>query len=205
MQRDGNNAAAGINNLATTNIIIEAGKIDKGFTFSSSSTSKSDNLTLITNQITVCFWFKFASTAVSILCEYTINANTYKGFFVDINEYLKGQIVFNSKGNNGYNMIQTKKTYNDNKWHHFAGVINRNINNQSQQFIYIDGVADYKITPGYNNINTSNFPSSGHSMYIGSRATTSLKYIGSLDDFQFYTTALSIENIKRVMLGMHPL
>lgn len=205
MQRDGNNAAAAINNLTTTNLPITDGKIDKGFTFSSSSTAKSDNLSLSTNQITVCFWFKCSPSIINVLCEYTDNTNINNGLYVDINEFSKGQIILASLGNNGYNLVETNlKAYNDGKWHHFAGVIDRRINNSEQQFIYIDGVPDYSIRSGYGKINTSNFPAN-HAMYIGSRATTSFKYVGLMDDFQFYTKALSIENIRRIMIGMHPL
>lgn len=142
-----------------------------------------------TNTISICCWLKYSHTAITLICEHSVNFNTNNSFGIVANETgVSGCLEFVDHTSAGYNVVYTANAYNDNNWHYLCATSNRSLDALNQSSLYIDGISDKIQKTQYcanNNENYSNF-----TMYIGSRAGTSFFTPMSLSIIKIYNRVL---------------
>lgn len=142
---------------------------------------------------TLEFWFNSNQAGVSTLFSNGAGvANTADSLNAwTIQKDATGKIHVYHKG---LDFVATTTNYFDNKWHHFALVMNRSANLSA----YIDG----NLQNSVQGINFNNL--AGANLYLGAKATvagatTTLSdyYTGKMDEFRLWNTARKTEQIKR--------
>ena len=117
-----------------------------------------------TNKVTLAFWFKTTVKTSGLdsitLVEHSSDYNINNAFIVELGDQGgNGRINLSDHTASGYNLVYSRKKYNDGLWHHFVGTIDRSLGS-SQNKIYVDGVLDTYQNPSRfsdNNGNFSNF------------------------------------------------
>lgn len=153
-----------------------------------------------TNCITICAWVKNSDTSDGqIIAESSTNFSNNNGAILFSAEpYAK---MFN-KGAAGWNGVTSSISVCDGNWHFVCGVTDRSQTGASQSKIYIDGKEDTSATHSTDN-NTGNL--SSFPLYMGSRAGSSSFFKGQIQQLRIFKKVLSLSDIKRVMLELHPL
>jgi hypothetical protein len=185
------NDSAGVNNGTATGTTLIAGKYDKARSFVGTSNdyiNLGDSTTLKPSNITVETWFKTDTTSGSML----IRKRGY-GYGIEIGNFVSGaspgQITFWIYDAGAVIYKATSPlTYNDNAWHHAAGVYNG-----SKVYLYIDGVSVIWSPAGTINYNTG-------AVALGRDGDSSAAYYtGSLDDVRIYNYARTFSQIAEDM------
>jgi hypothetical protein len=172
-----------------------AGKINQALLFDGSSnyiTVPGLDLTG-TNVITVSFWLN--TTYVSdddIILETSANSNFNAGAFkVIANGSGENRFWVDLVGNVGKSSGDTAD-YSDNTWRHFAVVMDMGRPTNEVSHIYMNGV-DWPLQHSYDSNNNGNF--GNYTLYMMSRAGSSLFADGLLDDVRIYTRELSSDDV----------
>lgn len=141
------------------------------------------------NSLTVEFFMRTTSTNLMALVEQTTTFNGNPGaFFFDANDGAKGRVIGGFRTSSGYNLDQTPTgTGADGQWHHVAVVYSTSKTGADRSMLYFDGVAQ----GSFNNLtNDALTYLRNDTLFIGSRANSTLKYVGELDDLRISNTAL---------------
>ncbi len=138
-----------------------------------------------------------------MILEHSVNTGTSSGsFFFDINEKYPGQVFGSFKTLSSWNIDQTgANAAADGEWHHLAWVHNTSNSGANRTILYLDGIAqgtylsfaDSTITPLRND-----------TLYIGSRADSSFKFIGKIDDLRISDSALMPEQFLKERTSKPP-
>lgn len=177
-----------------------AGDADTAVTFNGSSqaASAAANLSAVST-LTIEFWLKVSSWggADQLAFEYTTNYNTSTGgFVVNPNDSGSGRFQVAMTGNSGGNYdAWSFARPSTGVFHHYALILDRTQAANSQIGpLYMDGVArslQQNQTPAADI--TGNFVNS--TLYFMSRATTSLRLAGTLDEVALYNRALTAQEV----------
>ncbi|MBU2019947.1 MAG: T9SS type A sorting domain-containing protein [Bacteroidetes bacterium] len=142
---------------------------------------------------TIEFWFKSNQSGPATIFSSGksdgLGDDSLKGWTID--KDASGKFIVRHNGNN-FEAVSTN--YFDDKWHHFAMVMQRNTNLSA----YIDGnLQNTVLGTGFNSL-------IGNKLFVGSRgyfnSTTQSNdqyYSGMIDDFRLWNTARKSEQIKR--------
>ena len=146
----------------------------------------------------VAFWAKTNQTAISIITELTNNYNSKYAFYSSINEYVKGKIVIGSWGNNYKIKIASSVNFNDNQWHHWVFILNRNETGDNEIKIYRDKVQLLLSTEySLNNEQTGSYVSD--KIYLGGRGTSyQYPFVGATSPFKLFNYPLTQTNIDNL-------
>ncbi len=193
-----------INNVATPvlmNGIVTRTTDHKGgntaIQFGSGNLASVDNLPA-SAVWSVSFWAKTNQTAVSIITELTNNFNSKYAFYSSINEYVNGKILIGSLGNNYKLKTASSVNFNDNQWHHWVFILNRNETGDNEIKIYRDKVQLLLSTVStYNNEQTGNYVSD--KIYLGGRgASYQHPFVGATSPFKLFNYALTQTEIDNL-------
>jgi len=154
------------------------------------STANTLDLHAYTN-VTVEYFIRTASTNSSVVFEHSANAGSNIGAFCsaysDFNSV--GNLTGAFKTSGGYNIEATPGGVASNgQWHHVALVIDSSKPGADRVQLYFDQVRQTKHLT-YNNAAFTTFRN--ETFYIGSRANSSVKFAGQLDDVRISNQALS--------------
>ena len=159
------------------------------------------NLTIGTDICTVCFWmYKTAFTNTDLMaCELSVNTNSNNNsFYVDPNAGSNTAGLFQAllRGVSP-NFVQCFDRPTASTWHHYAIVFDGSTNAGSMT-IYIDNSSPPTglTTTLSNKVTHANFGS--YTLYLMSRAGTTLFNPGSLSEFQIYNRGLSGAEVTQV-------
>lgn len=162
-------------------------------------------LTSPTGSFTAMGWVKTTPQSAIILGGRSVaNGSPIINLVTDYNGYDNGYTGYASmlvRDNSGSGLTSIKGTtaLNDNNWHHVCGVFDGSggVGNQVM-WLYVDGVlqAGPVTTPLTAGITLDNIASNIGYEYQNGYATT-----GSVDDFRFYTRALSASEVASVYTG----
>ena len=154
--------------------------------------------------VTVEYFIRTVSTGVQIMLEQSaIIGSNPGGFYSDVNEFNAGAVAGAFKTSNGNNIEWSSVgTVNDGQWHHVAIIIDTAKSGTDRLQLYLDSVRQSK-TGGYNSATATSLINDY--LYIGSRNTSSYKYVGQLDDIRITGKALNTaEFLKRPMTVLPP-
>jgi len=151
-----------------------------------------------TSVVTVAFWLNWNAYADNdkLAMEFGANFNnTTTGFMVDPNSSVGGGGKFEVglQGDGGYNQVSFNRPAPG--WHHYAFIFNKSAAADSEVVPFVDGVA-VPYTKVSNAENSNTF-SSG-TLYLMSRAGSSLFGSGALDDIRIFKRALSNTEISGI-------
>ena len=161
------------------------------------STASALDLHAYTN-LTVEYFIRTSSTNSSVVIEHSANAGSYTGAFCsaysDFNSI--GNLTGVLKTSGGYNIEVTPGGVASNgQWHHVALVIDSSKTGADRVQLYFDKVRQTKY-PGCNNAAVTALRN--ETFYIGSRANSSVKFAGQLDDVRISNQALSTNRFLQV-------
>jgi len=142
---------------------------------------------------TLEFWFNSNQAGVSTLFSNGAGvANTADSLNAwTIQKDATGKIHVYHKG---LDFVATATNYFDNKWHHFALVMNRSANLSA----YIDGNLQNSVQGiNFNNLAGANLYLGAKATVAGATVTLSDYYTGKMDEFRLWNTARKSEQIKR--------
>ena len=192
-----NNVAKAVtmNGMVTRTIDHKGG--NTAIQFGSGNLASVDNLP--TSPVwSISFWAKTSQTAVSIITELTNNYNNKYAFYSSINEYVNGKIVIGSWGNNYKIKTASSVNFNDNQWHHWVFILNRNETGDNEIKIYRDKVQQSLSTiGGLNNEQTGNYVSD--KIYLGGRgAYYQHPFVGATSPFKLFNYPLTQTEIDNL-------
>jgi hypothetical protein len=94
----------------------------------------------------------------------------------------------------GYDFVATNTNYFDNKWHHFALILQRTANLSC----YIDGNLQNSIQAlSFKQMGGAYMHLGARGYYVGSTATYDNYFNGLIDEFRFWNTSRKVEQVKR--------
>ena len=162
------------------------------------STANTLDLHAYTN-VTVEYFIRTASTNSSVVVEHSANAGSYTGAFCsaysDFNSI--GNLTGVLKTSGGYNIeITPEGVASNGQWHHVALVIDSSKAGADRVQLYFDKVRQTKY-PGCNSAAATALRN--ETFYIGSRANSSAKFAGQLDDVRISNQALSTNQFLQVL------
>ncbi len=143
--------------------------------------------------LTLEYFIKTTSTDVFVVTEHSDNFNTSRGGFITtLNEVNNGQLQGGfSMADNTYNIDATPAdSVTDGMWHHVAVVYDPDSGGDDRVRLYLDGVQQGKRTEGLH-ISDTGLAFLNDVLYIGSRADSSSKFIGELDDVRITGAVLT--------------
>ena len=146
----------------------------------------------------VSFWAKTSQTANSIITELTNNYNSKYAFYSSINEFGNGKIVIGSWGNNYKLKTASSVNFNDNQWHHWVFILNRNETGDNEIKIYRDKVQLLLSTvSAFNYEQTGNYVSD--KIYLGGRgASYQFPFVGATSPFKLFNYPLTQTEIDNL-------
>lgn len=172
-------------------------------------------LNIASDSLTIATWFKTSTTGVSRLVSKG-NYGWTDGYFLSIGHGAPGRLAMaiGAGGNQSNTLfIYTQSAFNDNQWHHVAGVFDRTANEMS---IYVDGVKQaitkvagtggtvsngntlsFGTVTGYATHSTTNFT-------LGSHNGSAERFNGTLDQVNLYHGALSDMEIAGLRAASDP-
>ncbi len=155
-----------------------------------------------TSAVTLSFWMNWNSYANDdrLAAEFTSNFNNSTvGFMVDPNSSAAGGGQFEAglRGDVGYNQVVFARP-SAGAWHHYAFVFNKAAGAATQVIPYVDGAA-VPYTKTTSSANTNKF--GADTLYLMSRAGSSLFGAGAIDEFRVYKRALSASEIQTLAAG----
>ena len=146
----------------------------------------------------VSFWAKTNQTAVSLIVELTNNYNSKYAFYSSINEITNGNIAIGSWGNNYKVKTASSVNFNDNQWHHWVFILNRNETGDNEIKIYRDKV-QLLLSTAYslNNEQTGSYVSD--KIYLGGRGNTfATPFNGATSPFKLFNYPLTQTEIDNL-------
>ena len=193
-----------INNIASP--VVMNGKVTRttdhkggntAIQFGSGNLASVDNLPA-SPVWSVSFWAKTSQAAVSIIIELTNNFNSKYAFYSSINEYVNREIVIGSWGNNYKLKTPSSVNFNDNQWHHWVFILNRNETGDNEIKIYRDKVQLLLSTVStYNNEQTGSYVSD--KIYLGGRgASYQHPFVGATSPFKLFNYPLTQTEIDNL-------
>ena len=130
---------------------------------------------------------------VQILIEQSEQFNKVNGtFMMDVGDYNPGTVVAALKTKQGYNLSYSEESLvNDGEWHHLAMVFSSKMANVLE--LYVDG--ELKASK---KLEDKTFPLLNNDwLFLGSRANSSMKFIGKMDDVKITAGVLPKEYFMR--------
>lgn len=131
-----------------------------------------------TQSYSVSFWAKFTDNGVKGIMG---NSNAGQGWSIDTNVGTV-ELMLRNTANTNELRVQTVATFNDGNWHHFVITYSGNSLPSGVQ-IYADGVLQ-TLNTLTNNLSATTV--AGTALGIGSFGTSTLPYIGQIDDVQIW-------------------
>lgn len=170
------------------------GDSDTAITYDGSADAASAAVNLSTfTAVTLEFWLKVTSWlgADQLAFEYTANYNSSTGgFIVNPNESGVGRFQVGMTSNSGVSYETVSFTRpSTGVFHHYVVAMDRALTSGNQIVVYMDGAAP-TLTHDSNVDITGSFVNS--TLYFMSRATTSLRLAGTLDEVALYSGAMSL-------------
>ena len=143
--------------------------------------------------LTVEYFMRTTTTNVMEALEHSSNFMNARGGFVSVlNEVNRGQIEsgFSMPGSNTYHIDSTATgAFSDGIWHHVALVYDPARSGEDRVRFYLDHIQQGKRTPAWNSDAATFFLND--TLYIGSRANSSSKCVGELDNIKITGAALT--------------
>jgi len=143
--------------------------------------------------LTVEYFVRTTATNLMQTLEHSGNFSTRRGGFVAvINEFNLGQVEsgFSMPGVNAYNIDSAAAgALSDGRWHHVALVYDPDRQGDDRVRLYVDRVQQGKRTAAW--ICDADTFFLNETLYIGSRANSSSRFSGALDDIRITGAALS--------------
>jgi endo-1,4-beta-xylanase len=134
----------------------------------------------ISGNLTLCFYFKTATTKPSIIADLALNENS--GLKIGINQ--EGKIVLEAAGSGLSTDLTGSKTVNDNNWHFLA------IERDSVSFrLYVDDSSPVEQTAG----SLLKF----NKLTVGAQNNGTNAFEGSIDEVKLYVSAIEEESFIR--------
>jgi len=150
-----------------------------------------------TNKITISIWLRFSVSTLKVPLEHSTNFNYNNAFLMAYNEFGGvGSLQLSDHNSSGYNIAYTTGGYNNNQWHHFVAVSNRDLDGLNQITLYVDGNQNTIHHQTYRvdlNGVYSNYP-----LYFGSRGGSVFFFNGFIDEVRIYNRALSEAEIQAI-------
>lgn len=195
-------SGSGYNCTTTSAPTYSVCKFGNGTTYNGTSNFlKATSLNLsATDKISICFWIKYTGTGTQVVIEHSVSWNTNNAFLFNIQAGNLG--YYNKDGGVNENAVGTSKLYNDGNWHYVVITCDRNQSALLEGHIYVDGKEDTVVDATYRDNTSGNF--STFDLYMGSRASTSFFFAGSLDEIKIFNRVLSENEIRKLMLGFSP-
>ncbi|MDA3925123.1 MAG: alpha/beta fold hydrolase [Kiritimatiellae bacterium] len=191
------------NTLVNIGVTMQDGAAIFNGSHTSFNTANPLNLTSYSDLTVECFICTTNTGSLMMLLEHSLNTGANPGsFFMDINEKYPGQMFGSFKTSTSWNIDQTTaNATTDGVWHHVALVYNTDKTGADRSTLYLDGIkqgtylsfADSTATTLRNEI-----------LYIGSRANTSFKFIGELDDLRISGSALEPDQFLQTRTSTPP-
>ena len=146
----------------------------------------------------ISFWAKTSQTALTILVELTNNFNNKYAFCSSINEITNGKIMVGSWGSNYKAKTASSVNFNDNQWHHWVLMLNRNETGDNEIKIYRDKVQLLLSTASsLNNEQTGTYVSD--KIYLGGRGNSyQLPFVGATSPIKMFNYALTQTEIDNL-------
>ena len=146
----------------------------------------------------ISFWAKTSQTALALLIELTNNYNSKYAFNSSINEQTNGKIIVGSWGSNYKVKTASSVNFNDNQWHHWVLILNRNETGENEIKIYRDkAVLLLSTVYSLNNEQTGSYVSDN--IYLGGRgASYQYPFVGATSPikmFNYPLTQTEIDNL----------
>ncbi|MDA3925122.1 MAG: LamG domain-containing protein [Kiritimatiellae bacterium] len=169
------------NTLVNNGVVISNGTAVFDGTHTAFSTANTLDLSGYSKLTVECF-VRTTSPNVSMLIEHSENFNdNYGSFFLLSPDTGKLTASFNTQSTGYHSDYAPDGTLNDEEWHHAAWVYDSAITTTNRFRFYIDGVQqpqDVALT------STTPTLLLNRTLYIGSRANSSLKFTGEMDDLR---------------------
>jgi pimeloyl-ACP methyl ester carboxylesterase len=189
--------------LANSGVVISNGIAVFSGSQTNFSTASPLNLSACTN-VTVEFFMRTASTnGLMMLLEHSASIGTNPGgFFIDLNENKAGQLYGSFKTTASWNVDQTAaNAAGDGQWHHVAWVYDTTLTGADRTVLYFDRIAQGT----YLSFTNSDAPLLlNGTLYIGSRANSTFRYVGELDDLRISAAALTASQFLQARDGETP-
>lgn len=193
LDTSGNTAHATAVNMDASNQV--SGQLSGGLSFNGTNERLSVGLNLSSyNAVTVGWWMYKSSftTDDRLAFEFTNNFNSSTGGFVcNPNASAGAQLQISVKGS-GYNTAAYTPP-STGAWHHYVAIYDKSLST-NEVSLYIDGSLATPASRATNTNNINNFASS--TLYIASRAGTTLFHACQMDEFRLYTRALSAADVS---------
>lgn len=179
-----------------TDATLVTGKMGQAYSFNA-STSKiktvSHNKFTGISALTICAWIKTGSTGINTIFSHIADAPPYDGFTCNIGRNTAGKLeYYNSEV--GAWRSSTSSNYNSDEWVHIAIV-----DDGSNIYLYKNAVPDGVLASSSLNI-------ADQISRVGKERVPAPRiFDGEIDEVNVFKSALSVGDIKRVMMGLHPL
>ena len=146
----------------------------------------------------ISFWAKTSQTALALLIELTNNFNNKYAFYSSINEMASGKLIVGSWGSNYKVKTASSVNFNDNQWHHWVLILNRNETGDNEIKIYRDKVQLLLSTvSSLNNEQTGTYVSD--KIYLGGRGTSyQYPFVGATSPIKMFNYELSQTEIDNL-------
>lgn len=180
-----------INNLngiktGTANFVAGRKEGTQSLNFTSGCVKTPTAIDFNSDKVTLSFWIKTNQQTIGTIVELTENYGG-NGFMAAVNNRQAGGLDFTTY-EGGFSGVQTPMVLNNTIWQHVIVEIDRNGSEPDLAAIYIDN--ELKATANNDNVNTSGSFEIDY-LFIGSRATNSQFFNGSLQDMRIYNRILT--------------
>ena len=138
------------------------------------------------DSMTVEWFMKSDISGQAVVLETSENFNNHAGTFCALTD--AGSLTDGYRTLSGYNYMRARDTM-DGKWHHFALVYDWDDTTYRIVRLFCDGVLMTEFVENYGSPTGANLYSGN--LFIGSRAGSSLKFVGELDDIKITGRALA--------------
>jgi hypothetical protein len=191
----------GHNGTINTNTYA-AGLMGNSALFSSPNTyiTVPNSPALFPTSFTVCFWANF-TTLSTIATMFSTRGTQTGGIWIGINvteSSGKNNLYFDIYTPTQQRMSLAMQINSLGSWNHYTFV---NDTTQNSRVIYMNGNIIQSSTVAYTQYNN------GEPLSIGAKDKYSSAYYcnGSIDEMLYYSKAINQNDIKRIMVGLHPL
>ncbi|HSW54358.1 MAG TPA: LamG-like jellyroll fold domain-containing protein [Ignavibacteriaceae bacterium] len=154
-----------------------------GFSSDKIQVSGTSGLNFSTGGFSLSAWIKFSGSAgpgnnYPIVSKHICGEQS--GFILML---YNGKLTFWLAGSSGYNILSTNEDYTDEMWHQVVAVYD-----ESNQFIYVDGVLKNSVAFNYSVINSADWALGGYNGCNGG-------FNGKVDEVKIYNRPLSTAEI----------
>jgi len=201
MEGNANDASGSGNNCTVSGATLTTGKVGRCYNFNSDFLSTNEepgilNTKTVNDAFSLSAWVrKTDSNAASIISSQNQNSADARGIQIG---YSNGYMFRISDGSNR-RQINEDGTSTLNNWHNVT-VTYDGSNTQAGMKIYIDGVD----TTTNSTDQTVGAISNSSKTYIGMRLGVGIPFNGQIDEVCIFDKVLPPSDVKRLMLGMHP-